>query len=329
MSQNSNPSQAHIGVLPGQVVSSFAVKLPPLSAAKLAKALPHIMADYLADERADTVFCIAPTPTPETDLVLACDIKVLRQTIETATRDKKDMTALWPDYMRIAVPETGIAVLQDGDKVLARRADGTGFCLPKALADAALADETPSEAVTQGFPENHAGFAVGRFGPNLPLGKIMRKAKRTLLLLAAAALTWSSALALQGWQNERQRFALEDRAVVLYKERFPEARRIVNVEAQLRGKIGTDGTAQGFSGLFGRVQNILAQQATTRLEEVGFAAQPSPSLKLTVATPGFSELEQLRRQLTEAGFRIDSGSSEQTNGLIINEMTLLPRGGTR
>lgn len=329
MSQNSNPSETHIGILPGQAVSSFAVKLPPLSAAKLAKALPHIMADYLADERADTVFCLAPAPTPETGLVLACDINVLRQTIEDAARAKKDMTALWPDYMQIAVPESGVAVMRDGDKVLARRADGTGFCLPAALADAALADETQSGAVTQGFPANHAGFAVGRFGPNLPLGKIMRHTKRTLLLSTVAALAWSGALALQGWQNERQRFALEDRAVALYKERFPKARRIVNVEAQLRGKLGTDATAQGFSGLFGRVQDILAQQATTRLEEVSFTAQPSPSLKLSVATPGFSELEQLRRQLTEAGFRIDSGSSEQANGLIVNEMTLVPRGGTR
>ena len=311
-----------VGILPGQAVSSFAVKLPPLSAGKLAKALPHIMADYLADERTETVFCLADRTQDGMSVILACEASLLRQAISEANAKKANLNAMWPDYMQLTPPENGVAILREGSDVLARRADGTGFRLPQALADAALSRETVNDAVAAGFPNENAGFATGRFGPNLPLGKLLRAARRTLILTGLAGFAWAGNLALQGWQNDRQSQALQDQAVVLYKQQFPEARRIVNVEAQLRGKLGTTGAAEGFSGMMNLMQGVMSAQQAARLEELSYVAQPVPSLNLIVATPGFSELENLRAAFTAAGFRLNGGSSEQINGVIRNEMTL-------
>jgi len=213
--------------------------------------------------------------------------------------------------------------------VLARRADGTGFRLPHALAEAALSKESVNDAVTAAFPNENAGFATGRFGPNLPLGKFLKAARRTLILAGLAGFAWASNLGLQGWQNDRQGQALQEQAVTLYKEQFPEARRIVNVEAQLRGKLGASGTAQGFSGMMTLMQGVMAAQDAARLEELSYVAQPTPSLKLVVATPGFSKLESLRAALTAAGFRLNGGSSKQINGVIRNEMTLTMGGRSK
>ena len=318
-----------VGILPGQAVSSFAVKLPPLSAGKLAKALPHIMADYLADERGETVFCLADKADDGTSVVLACEASLLRQALAAANEKKANLSALWPDYMQLTIPESGIAVLRDGTDVLARRADGTGFRLPQALAEAALSKESVNDAVTAAFPNENAGFATGRFGPNLPLGKFLKAARRTLILAGLAGFAWASNLGLQGWQNDRQGQALQEQAVTLYKEQFPEARRIVNVEAQLRGKLGASGTAQGFSGMMTLMQGVMAAQDAARLEELSYVAQPTPSLKLVVATPGFSKLESLRAALTAAGFRLNGGSSKQINGVIRNEMTLTMGGRSK
>lgn len=316
-----------IGILPGQTVSSFAVPLPPLPTGKLARALPHIMADYLADERADTAFCVLEQNAQGASLVLACDTAILRETITRAAENKTNLTALWPDYMRLAVPESGVAVLQDGDDIMARRADGTGFRLPKTMADKVLSDETTCDGQEAGFPPDNAGFAIGRFGPNLPIGALVKKSRRSLALLLATAVAWSGSLLFQAQRNENQRDALEAEAVALYQARFPEARRIVNVEAQLRSKLGQSGNRQGFTGMFAGVRQIISAQTGARLEGFSYTAKPSPAFKMVVATPGFSELEQLRAGLSEAGFQLNGGSSEQIDGLILTEMTLSQGGG--
>ena len=322
----SQTSENSIGILPGRAVSSFAITLPPLATSKLNKALPHIMADYLADDRGETSFCIVDTAQDGKALVLACDTDILCTTLNDANEDKRNLTAIWPDYMRLAIPESGAAIRTDGTDILARRADGTGFRLPRALADIALENETTCDAVETEFPTHLAGFATGRFGPNLPLAQIVKKARTSLALTALAGLMWSASLAFQGWQNDSRRFALEDQAIAQYKEQFPKARRVVNVEAQLRGKLGTSAGARGFSGIMASIQNVLTAQGTARLEELSYAALPNPSLKLVIATPGFSELEQLRSKLKAAGFRLSGGSSEQVNGFIRNEITLTPIG---
>jgi type II secretory pathway component PulL len=59
-----------------------------------------------------------------------------------------------------------------------------------------------------------------------------------------------------------------------------------------------------------------------RLEAIRYGEQPRPSLQVTLVTTDFSTLEQARRKLSQAGFALAEGSSEQANGLIVNELTL-------
>ena len=314
---------AEAPIVSGAQVSSFRIALPPLSAAKLQKALPHIMADYMAEDTKDIAFCLADdiaAPHDEHHIVLACAHSVLREVIEASSG--KNLSALWPDYMRLQVPESGVAVLSDGGDVLARRADGTGFRLPKLLADAALADETVSPAQLIDLPAAAPGFATGRFGPNLPLVDMVKKARRTLALIVAIGLLGSAALAAQAWQNERQSDALEARAKDLYRAQFPTAQRVVNVEAQLRGKLGGARQGSGFTASFGRLQSALTAVPNVRLETMRYSEQPRPTLQVTLVTPDFSTLELARRALSQAGFALAEGTSEQANGLIINELTL-------
>lgn len=321
-SRVSDMKTAEAPIVSGAQVSSFRIALPPLSAAKLQKALPHIMADYMAEDTKDTAFCLADdiaAPHDEHHIVLACAHSVLREVIEASSG--KNLSALWPDYMRLQVPESGVAVLSDGGDVLARRADGTGFRLPKLLADAALADETVSPAQLIDLPAA-PGFATGRFGPNLPLGDMLKKARRTLALMVAIGFLGSAALAAQACQNERQSDALEARAKDLYRAQFPTAQRVVNVEAQLRGKLGGARQASGFTASFGRLQSALTAVPNVRLETMRYSDQPRPTLQVTLVTPDFSTLELARRALSQADFALAEGTSEQANGLIVNELTL-------
>lgn len=318
-----------LGVLSGQKVSSFALKLPNLPTNKLLKALPHLMADSLAVDSEKTVFCLSGKNADGLTIVLACEVNAIEDLLAEAKERKVELTSIWPDYMEITPPASGTAIVNNNGVILARRADGTGFSLPAPLADIALSDEKTTEAVRVSFPNETPGFAYGRFSPNLQLGKTLKRYRRALFLMILASLLWLSSVGLEGLQNVRKRSALENASVELYRQQFPDAKRIVNVEAQLKGKLGSSMNASGFFGLMERFQLEMERQTTARMEEFNYVEEPVPSLKLIIVTPGFAELEKFRLALSQSGFQVSVGRSEQVNELIRNEITLTFSGKNR
>ncbi|MGI9438336.1 MAG: type II secretion system protein GspL [Parvibaculales bacterium] len=317
------------GLLSGQLVASFCVKLPALPPSKLDRALPHIMSDYLTSDAGDLVFCHMPT-TDDKHIVFACARHALDALIDEARDNDLELQAIWPDYMTLAQPENGIAIAEEGDDIIARRADGSGFRLPKALAAPMLTNTDTHSATPDALPPTTPGFATGRYGTQLPLADMMRRWRRPLVLAAAALIVWLGAGLNAAMDNQRQRDAMEAQAETRFMTLFPETRRIVNLESQLRTKLGMSGGAS-FGGQVTRLLSTLAALPNIRLEEMAFDAAQSSALEITLSTTDFSALETARLRLVQAGFGVTEGKSEQSDDVVIGRFNLSPsnRGSRR
>ncbi|CAI8211706.1 MAG: Type II secretion system protein L [Alphaproteobacteria bacterium] len=309
-----------LGLLPGRHVSSFCLTLPALPPSKLERALPHIMSDYLTADSSDMVFCHSPAQDGQ-HIVFACSRDTLDDLMDEARARNLELLGIWPDYMTVGKPSDGIAVLEDGNDILARRADGSGFRLPKHLAASLLNDSKTHPGRADALPTQEAGFAIGRYGAQLPLGALVQNWRRPLILMAAALLVWLGAGLLDAFNSERHRANMEAQAEARFMKLFPDTRRFVNLEAQLRNKLGMSGSAS-FSGQTTRLMATLAALPNMRLEEIEFDAERAQGLEVTVSTTDFSALEAGRLRLMQAGFRVTEGTSEQDENLVIGRFNL-------
>ncbi len=318
------------GLLDGRAVSSFRLRLPKLSDAKLQRALPHIMSDYLTDND-NLSFCHMPLAKGDADngysLVFACAKDRLDELIGAAQAEQLEMSAIWPDYMQVPQPDEGVAIIERDGDILARRADGTGFRLPKALADAAIGEAqiiTADPATLPAAP----GFAIGRFGTQLPIADILAAVKRPLILAGAAIAIWLAATLYGGFSVNQKAAELAQSGEDMFRKKFPEVRRVVNVEAQLRNRLGGVG-GSSFSGHSSQLLAALQSLPDIRLEAMEFIGGRNQSMDITLSARNFSALEKARQKLAMAGFRVEEGKSEQSNQLVIGQFTLSLSGGRR
>ncbi len=314
------------GLLDGQAVSSFRLRLPKLSDAKLQRALPHIMSDYLTDND-DISFCHMPLAENDDSLVFACAKQRLDELMRAAQAEKLELQAIWPDYMQVPQPDKGIAIIERDGDILARRADGTGFRLPKALAEAAIGDSETITARADSLPVA-PGFATGRFGTQLPIGEILATFKRPLTLAAAAIAIWLAATVYGGFSDRQKAVELAQSGEDMFRKKFPEVRRVVNVEAQLRNRLG-GGTGASFTGHSSQLMAVLQSLPNARLEAIEFTGGRNQSMEITLSARNFSVLESSRQKLAMAGFRVEEGKSEQNNQLVIGRFTLTQSAGRR
>lgn len=96
-------------VLDARDVSLLPVTLPPLSGARLARALPNAVEDLLLQDAASCLLALGPSLADGRRLVAACDRAWLQGQIEAFTRRGLSVQAVWPGML--ALPFTGTPVL--------------------------------------------------------------------------------------------------------------------------------------------------------------------------------------------------------------------------
>ncbi|NQD94160.1 type II secretion system protein GspL [Pseudomonas sp. CrR25] len=155
-------------------------------------------------------------------------------------------------------------------------------------------------------------LAQGDFAPQESNG-LWRRWRPLLGLVGLwLLLQWGFNLA-QGWHLQRQADAYAEASEALYRELFPEDRKLVNLRAQLDQHLAAGG-ASGQGRLLGMLaqvsQAIVAEGAQVRVEQLDFSDSRG-DLAMQVQAPGFSELERLRERLQEAGLAVQLGSASR------------------
>ncbi|WP_439888965.1 type II secretion system protein GspL [Pseudomonas sp. MBLB4123] len=125
-------------------------------------------------------------------------------------------------------------------------------------------------------------------------------------------LQWGFNLA-QGWHLQSQADAYAGANEALYRELFPDDRKLVDLRAQLDQHLAEGGVSgQGrMLGLLAQVhQAMTAEGARVEVEQLDFS-DGRGDLALQVLAPGFSDLERLRERLLEAGLVVQLGSASR------------------
>lgn len=125
-------------------------------------------------------------------------------------------------------------------------------------------------------------------------------------------LQWGFNLA-QGWHLQRQAEAYATDSAALYKELFPQDRKLVNLRAQFDQHLlaSAGGGQTRLLGLLAQVSGALAAGGgQVQISQVDFS-EARGDLAMQVQAPGFAELERLRERLQGSGLLVQLGSASR------------------
>ncbi len=147
-------------------VTLMPVKLPPLSGARLARALPNLVEDALLQDAQGCAYALGPRLPDERRLVAVIDRSWLEFVVGAIERRGVRVTAAWPAQLVLPVAEGAwsIACVQDGLAIRTGEFDGFGWTASKDADFRTEALVAAAEAGTQvaGRPQSIAAFAEDR-----------------------------------------------------------------------------------------------------------------------------------------------------------------------
>ncbi|MDA7085866.1 type II secretion system protein GspL [Pseudomonas sp. SA3-5] len=317
-------------VLPVEVVTACAVRLPTQKARWLRQALPFAVEELLAEDieqlhlalgepLADgrhRVFAVrrdwlaswlALCPTPPCTIAVDADL-LPRQGTQLLHLESRWLLG-GEGVARLALAGEDWPALADGcahPHIVYRAAQQAGL-------------EPLDEAVE--VVDGHAWLARQVVSSNLAQGEFAAQQHsdqwsgwRPLLGLVGLwlVLQWGFNLA-QGWQLQDQAQTYAAASAALYRELFPDDHKLVNLRAQLDQHLAAGGasTRGRLLGLLTQVNQALSAEGTQILiQQVDFS-EVRGDLAMQIQAPGFAELERLRERLQEAGLAVQLGSASR------------------
>ena len=142
---------------------------------------------------------------------------------------------------------------------------------------------------------------------------------RPLLAVAGLwlVLQWGFNL-VQGWHLQRQAEAYATASATLYRELFPQDRKLVNLRAQFDQHLqaSAGGGQTRLLGLLAQVSGALAAEGgQVQISQVDFS-EARGDLAMQVQAPGFAELEGLRERLQNNGLVVQLGSASREGASV-------------
>lgn len=324
------------GILPGTSVSSQLLDVPELSAAKLQKVLPGLMADYVSTNAQALHFAIGGKPVDGQAVVYAVDQKVMESLLTCNGALGVHLTKLLPDYSLLDADQS-LAVCEGPDTLVRlKRNDGSGFTLEKETAmqlDSNIADDCKTldgaswNTLLGRAPFVNETLLTGAYAQRADIWGILVYMRRLAIFTAVASLVWLGASVYDAVSHQQQARELEEEAVELFRQAFPDVKRVVNMEAQARSGLreleGQGGSLflQQSSALF----SVIEKQSGVYVETIRFDSNRQ-EFSATISFGSYRESEQFRREMQAADLTFTEGSSRQDQARILTDIVLTQRG---
>jgi general secretion pathway protein L len=310
-----------MAILPGEAVSFFNIPLPDLPAAKLEQILPGVMVEYIAGSIDDAHICIVKKISDGRYLAAVCDNKWMVEARGKAASEGKVLKAIWPDYALLDVPKTDLNVKRVDGRVLVRRPDETGFAIAENMLEHVIGvqdNQNPQEATA--VPDGQ-GLATGKYSPRAPLLIYMRSLARLSIILVVALFVWFIHAGFTILNNENQRLRYADASVGIFKENYPDVKRIVNVEAQMRALLndGNEEGGIGFLAIANSVFKAVNDTAGIALDSLAYDEVGAlQSLNVTILSLNYSQVTSFESSLAAAGYEVLQGASAHDGENILS-----------
>lgn len=317
-------------VLPVEAVTACAVQLPTQKARWLRQALPFAVEEQLAEDVEQFHLALGEPLADGRHRVFAVRRSWLAGWL--ALCEKPPLTiAVDADLL----PREGTQLLQLGERWLLGGADVARLALSVTewptlaplcqrphiayrqaqQAEIEPADDRPELADPYLWLARQAvvtNLAQGEFVADDSSGSWPRWRPLLGLVGLWLVLQWGFNLA-QGWYLQEQADTYAEASEALYRELFPDDRKLIDLRAQLDQHLAEGGASgQGrLLGMLAQVNEVIAAEgARVEVEQLDFSDSRG-DLALQVHAPGFSELERLRERLLEAGVAVQLGSASR------------------
>ncbi|WP_346010112.1 type II secretion system protein GspL [Pseudomonas sp. WS 5013] len=305
-------------VLPIEAVSSFLVELPTAKDRWIRQALPFAVEEMLAEDVELFHLALGPQHADQRHRVVAVRRDLLAGWQARLDDLGLDIAAIHVDADMLPVGHGGQALLLGERGVLGGDSE---------LRMAFAAEQWP---VLQGVDgpwtliETDAPYRVlfeGRSAAtNLAQAEFARRTEnqawvvwRPAVLMLGLGLFLHLGFALfQAFYYEWQAERFAQTSLALYKELFPEDKRIVNLRAQLAEHLKAGApSSSGFLNLMEAAAVAVAQgKGSVSVAQMDYS-QVRGDLALQVRAGDFAEVEKLRQKLMDAGLSVQMGSANR------------------
>jgi general secretion pathway protein L len=151
----------------------------------------------------------------------------------------------------------------------------------------------------------------GTFAPPRRRSAAWQRWRAVAVLAGAWVALATVAEAGRGLWASHRADGLEEETTALYRQYFPDDRRVTDVERQMRQRLGSaDNVGPGFLTLTGELGKALAALPGAELQSVGFS-DGRDELTADLTVPGFEALDALKSQLASMKLSTEITSAEQ------------------
>lgn len=328
--------------------------VPSRQRSTLVRAVPYALEDQFADDVDDLHFVIGDRSEGDDVDVTVVRHETLREWLGTCTQAGVSVTAVVPEQLLLPLVEEDWSLLGDGDRVVARTGRWGGFVADRSTfqvyADLALrqSESPPARVHLYGdledadvtFPEGvevlpaeprlvpmaiyaqqnvsytKLSLLQGSYSPRAKVGRILRP-WRTAAVLAGVVLCLQLGLFVaQKLQLERETGELRAEMERIYRETFPEARRVVNPQVQMERQLRDlrRGAEPGDAGVLALISLAGPVVKGSKGLEIQGLTYRNGEMVLTIAADSLERIDQLRADLLEQGgleVEIQSASSRE------------------
>lgn len=317
-------------VLPAEACSAFAVNLPTRKARWVAQALAYAVEELLAENVDDLHLCLGEALADGRQRVIAIRRQRLADWLEDLRARGLLIVAIHVDADLLPREGTQLLFIGErgllggsGEARLAFQAEQwpllAGQCEPAQARGTLVAPPEPLAAY-QVLDDPYAYLASGRSAAvNLAQGEFavnlggggLRPWKPVFAVLGLVLLVQLAVNFGQAWYLQAQGDRYAEASVALYRELFPEDRRIVNLRAQFAEHIGqgSAGSAR-FMRQLDEVAQVLAEGVPVSIGQLDYN-EASGALALQVRAGDFAALEQLRQRLGQVSTGVQMGSASR------------------
>jgi len=322
-------------LLPASAVLLLEVELPVKNPGQLKKALPYALEDLLAEDVEN--YHLAWFGLPQNKVAVAAIAHETMQAYMTACRQAQlEPDAVYPETLLLPYQpgecslliEAGQAVIRNGvwqgggvdaeflpqllDKLLAEQPECWRLNIwtgPSAAALPALSLEAVYQPGVAGLQVYAANGELPQ-ALNLLTGPYALKTNRdiawrsylpALVLLLIGLGVQSAALLSANWRQQAELSRLEAQTLELFKQSFPEIKRIVNVKVQAEQqlaelkKLGSR-SGGGFLRILQQAGGVLKDYPAFQLSKINYQ---NGILQLQLSGGDLGQLEQLKQQLPQ------------------------------
>lgn len=321
-------------VLDGSLVVVIRVAVPDFPDVKLLKILPGLMDVTLGQAKDIPHFAVLTERDASAGdrLVATIEPGVLQSVISKIESLGLIVRAVMPDYMLLSIEDQADeAVMTPEGRMLARRADATGFAAEADLGRYMLpADSRAVEMSSSDWQQRLAKAVLspatllqGSFGPHADISAWLVWFRRAAVLALVAFLLWAGGAYFSAGRNFEQADRLHAATEDQFRTALPDVSRIVNMEAQMRRAIlrlrEQDGSE--FLVLSSLAAEAVAGQDVTMLESMRFDTDAG-TLAVSISFASYADGEQFKATLQKLGLVVTEGNSRAEGNRVLSELTI-------